>query len=191
MYKKVATALVCILATPVYAAGDKIVGAWHIQASRNDGAARPAVMVFHNDGTMQYIATTTIHSNATATPDVFSGRSGGLGTYTRVRGKKNVYEGQTEEFMYDAVGNVKGRFLVDFMFTLSKDENSSMPLLSAEYRFKMTSFQPENLTASDKITGERVELSDNGQLGIATGHRLENQCYFTHNVAPCHDKPVE
>lgn len=172
--------------------GSRIIGSWHTQANRNGSVvARPVIFLFHADGTMQYVSSTSIHSNATATPDIFSGRSGGMGVYHPVQGKKNTYQGYTEELMYDEAGNAKGRFLVEFTFTLSKIKGTASNVLDGKYRFKITSFTPANLGAADVITGETVELSDGGSPGELSGYRLETSCYFTNDAQPCHEGPVE
>lgn len=165
-----------------------LTGAWHAVATRNGSPTRPVLFLFHDDGTMQYSSNTNIHTPATATSEVFFGRGGGIGTYHQVAGKPNTYRCYTEELLYDDVGNAKGRFLVNFTFNLSPNTDDS---LNGEYKFRITSYAPGSLGLGDAITGEKNEISDDGQLGQVTGYRVTKSCYFTRGVKPCYVAPTD
>lgn len=169
------------------AGNDRIVGAWHTEATRAGSATRPVVFVFHSDGTLQYSSNTNIHTPATATPEVFFGRGGGLGVYHKVAGAPGTYKGYSEELLYDDVSNAKGRFLVEFDFVL---KGTKTVTLSGEYKFRITSYTPAELGLSDAIDGEKEELADGGTLGQLSGYRLTDSCYFKNSKA-CHQGPTE
>jgi hypothetical protein len=182
-------AALCLIAgIPPAQAGstNRLVGAWHTLVNRTASPHRPVLFLFHDDGTLQYVSNANIHIPATATPEVFFGRTGGVGVYRKIPGKANMFKGYTEELLYDQVGNGKGRVLAEFTFKLSKNGAD----LSGDFKFRFTSYIPGDLAPADAITGEKEELVDNGQLGLIKGYRVTQSCFFTGGAKPCYEGPT-
>ncbi len=174
---------------PAQAGNNRLVGVWHIQASRaGSPVTRPVLMTFHADGTMQYSSSTNINTLATLPPHLFFGRGGGVGVYRPVRGPANTYAAESEELLYDEAGNAKGRFLVAFTLTVPRHPANT---LSGSYRFRITSFTPEPLGLNDAITGEQVQVEGGPGNGALTGgYPVTQSCFFT-GKRPCYDGPAD